>query len=225
MAQTTRILNDTLEIRRSTTNAAPETLNIGELAYSYVSNVLFIGDTAGGVIRLLSNVGGEGGNITLIDSDISTDITSAATANAVSNVFFFTSNAYSLAANAIGASGGNITGNLSITNELDVGPLNIYWSVVNISDGSATIVEQYAVTDMATARFMVQMKSGSGYHSLEFFVVQDGTNIFSQEYSEIYTQQYLGAMTAQIVGGQVQITLTPTNQNTIVKVARYGLSA
>jgi len=44
-----------VQIKRSTLNTAPATLDEGELAYSYVSNTLFIGDTANGVM----NIGGK----------------------------------------------------------------------------------------------------------------------------------------------------------------------
>ncbi len=44
-----------VQIKRSTTNTAPGMLEEGELAYSYVSNTLFIGDTANGVM----NIGGK----------------------------------------------------------------------------------------------------------------------------------------------------------------------
>lgn len=81
---------------------------------------------------------------------------------------------------------------------------------------------------MATARFTIQMMSPtaptSSYHSLEFFVVQDGVNIFVQEYSEIFTQNPLGTISTEIIGGNVVIICTPVNENTVVKVARYGLS-
>lgn len=44
-----------VQIKRSTANTAPPSLIEGELAYSYVSNTLFIGDTANGVM----NIGGK----------------------------------------------------------------------------------------------------------------------------------------------------------------------
>jgi NF-X1-type zinc finger protein NFXL1 len=44
-----------VQIKRSTLNVAPTTLEEGELAYSYVSNTLFVGDTANGVM----NIGGK----------------------------------------------------------------------------------------------------------------------------------------------------------------------
>ena len=44
-----------IQINRSSSNAVPATLEEGELAYSYVSNTLFIGNTSNGVV----NVGGQ----------------------------------------------------------------------------------------------------------------------------------------------------------------------
>jgi len=44
-----------VQIKRSTANSAPPSLIEGELAYSYLSNTLFIGDTANGVM----NIGGK----------------------------------------------------------------------------------------------------------------------------------------------------------------------
>lgn len=65
---------ETMLIMRSTTSDAPLTLQPGELAFSYVSNSLFIGDTAGGVILLVSNTGGggggNGGSVTLIQTGV-----------------------------------------------------------------------------------------------------------------------------------------------------------
>ena len=59
--------NTVIQILRSYANTEPSTLNDGELAYSFVSNTLFIGDNAGGV----NPIAGEGFianvTITLID--------------------------------------------------------------------------------------------------------------------------------------------------------------
>lgn len=48
-------LFEILEIKRSNTLAAPTVLANGELAYSFVSNTLFIGNPNGGVINVISN--------------------------------------------------------------------------------------------------------------------------------------------------------------------------
>ena len=48
--------NTTIQILRSYSNTAPSALNDGELAYSFVSNTLYIGDNTGGV----NPIAGEG---------------------------------------------------------------------------------------------------------------------------------------------------------------------
>jgi hypothetical protein len=63
-----------LQIKRSTSNVAPNALQDGEMAYSYLSNTLFIGDTANGVMnvggvyytRKLDNASFANGNSTLV---------------------------------------------------------------------------------------------------------------------------------------------------------------
>lgn len=67
-------MSSTLQIKRSTANAAPGTLKAGELAVSYLSNVIFIGDTANGVMnvggvyytQLLDNASAANGSTTVV---------------------------------------------------------------------------------------------------------------------------------------------------------------
>lgn len=44
--------NTVIQILRSYTNPAPNTLEDGEMAYSFVSNTLFIGDNSGDIIEI-----------------------------------------------------------------------------------------------------------------------------------------------------------------------------
>ena len=58
--------NTTIQIKRSSNTSAPTTLAPGELAYSYTSNTLFIGNTTSGVIQIAlatayGNAGGSTG--------------------------------------------------------------------------------------------------------------------------------------------------------------------
>lgn len=59
--------NTTIQILRSYANTVPSFLYDGEMAYSFVSNTLFIGDNTGGI----NAIGGEGFvanvTITLVD--------------------------------------------------------------------------------------------------------------------------------------------------------------
>ena len=44
--------NTTIQILRSYANTAPTVLDDGELAYSFVSNTLFIGDKFGNIVEI-----------------------------------------------------------------------------------------------------------------------------------------------------------------------------
>ena len=44
--------NTVIQILRSYANTAPSTLKDGEMAYSFVSNTLFIGDNSGDIIEI-----------------------------------------------------------------------------------------------------------------------------------------------------------------------------
>jgi hypothetical protein len=46
------VANTTIQILRSYANTRPPDLNDGELAYSFVSNTLFIGDRTGQIITI-----------------------------------------------------------------------------------------------------------------------------------------------------------------------------
>lgn len=44
--------NTTIQILRSYANTSPSSLQDGEMAYSFVSNTLFIGDSSGDIIEI-----------------------------------------------------------------------------------------------------------------------------------------------------------------------------
>jgi hypothetical protein len=46
------VANTTIQILRSYANTVPSSLNDGELAYSFASNTLFIGDQYGDIIEI-----------------------------------------------------------------------------------------------------------------------------------------------------------------------------
>lgn len=113
--------NTTIQIKYSINTAAPTTLNVGELAYSYASQNLFIGNSAGtGVITLpLGNTGvtpttyGGASVVPVFTVDNKGRITSAA------NV-------------AISSSG-------TITASGNTGPTGTFSSVLNVKSGSAGV--------------------------------------------------------------------------------------
>ena len=87
--------NTLIQIKRSTSTSTPTTLSIGELAFSYQSNTLFIGNTTGsGVIAI-------GGSSTT-DAANSYATAVGAAGNAYANLVGSASNTYADGVGKIG---------------------------------------------------------------------------------------------------------------------------
>jgi len=121
--------NTVIQIKHSTVTAAPTTLNVGELAYSYASQNLFIGNaTSTGVITLpLGNTGvtpgtyGSSSLVPVITVDVKGRVTSV------------TTQATSASSGVINAAGNTGTGTFSTT--------------LNVKSGSAGITTNFSTSD------------------------------------------------------------------------------
>jgi len=139
--------NTVIQIKRSAVTATPNTLSPGELAFSYVSNTLFIGDTTGNVISIvvadqanLLNVVYNTANAAYAEANLANTIAQTAlvlantaenqanlayaTANVavnIANLAYAQANAALIAANSkFSANGGTISGDVNITGNLIV---------------------------------------------------------------------------------------------------------
>ena len=89
---------------------------------------------------------------------------------------------------------------------------------------SATTANQVADTFPAqsyrTAKYLVQMTSGSNYHSTEVLLIHDGTTVYMTEFATIFTNASLGTIDGDINSGSVRLLVTPANTSTQVKIQR-----
>jgi hypothetical protein len=89
---------------------------------------------------------------------------------------------------------------------------------------SATTANQVADTFPAqsyrTAKYLVQMTSGSDYHSTEVLLIHDGTTVYMTEFATIFTNASLGTIDGDINSGSVRLLVTPANTSTQVKIQR-----
>lgn len=105
-------------------------------------------------------------------------------------------------------------------------------SYVTIAAGvsAATVVNTYNKTVFCTGKYLVQVKQGTSYHSMEVLLIHDGTGAFMTEYAAVYNNSIIGTMDAAISGNNVQLTITPTaaavaaNAQIDVKVSRTTLA-
>lgn len=75
-----------------------------------------------------------------------------------------------------------------------------------------------------TVEYLVQISSGSAYHSLRLLINHDGTNVNLLEYADIASGAVLGTFDASISAGTLTVTTTPTNAATTYKFIRTSLN-
>ena len=89
---------------------------------------------------------------------------------------------------------------------------------------SATTANQVADTFPAqsyrTAKYLVQMTSGSDFHATEVLLIHDGTTVYMTEFGTIFSNASLGTIDGDINSGSVRLLVTPANVSTQVKIQR-----
>ena len=89
---------------------------------------------------------------------------------------------------------------------------------------SATTANQVADTFPAqsyrTAKYLVQMTSGSNFHATEVLLIHDGTTVYMTEFGTIFSNASLGTIDGDINSGSVRLLVTPANVSTQVKIQR-----
>jgi len=89
---------------------------------------------------------------------------------------------------------------------------------------SATTANQVADTFPAqsyrTAKYLVQMTSGSNFHATEVLLIHDGTTVYMTEFGTIFSNASLGTIDGDINSGSVRLLVTPANANTNIKIQR-----
>jgi DNA-binding beta-propeller fold protein YncE len=84
---------------------------------------------------------------------------------------------------------------------------------------SQTTLDTFATATYRSAKYLVQMTSGSAYHMIELSLIHDGTTVHLSQYGEVKTGSSLGSFDASISSGTLSVLFTPTNAITTVKTA------
>jgi hypothetical protein len=86
------------------------------------------------------------------------------------------------------------------------------------------VVDTFPHTANRTAKYLIQMTSGTDYHATEVLLIHDGTTVHMTEYGTIFTNASLGTVNSDISGGSVRLLVTPANINTTVKIQRLSVT-
>ena len=92
------------------------------------------------------------------------------------------------------------------------------------SSTAQVAIDSFATATYRSAKYMVQMTSGSSYHVIELIVLHDGTIPSIAQYGEIFTGSSLGTFDASITTGNLSLLLTATNATTVVKMVRTNIA-
>jgi len=86
---------------------------------------------------------------------------------------------------------------------------------------SATTANQVLSTvsssSYRSAKFLIQVTSGSAYQLTEITLIHDGTNVYKTEYGQVFSGAVLATFDADINSGNMRLLTTPTNAVTVYK--------
>jgi hypothetical protein len=128
--------------------------------------------------------------------------------------------AFSAANTKFDSTGGTISGNIAVTGIVSINTHAVLESTtITTASISQTTLDAFATATYRSAKYLVQMTSGSAYHMIELSLIHDGTTVHLSQYGEVKTGSSLGSFDASISSGTLSVLFTPTNAITTVKAA------
>ena len=85
------------------------------------------------------------------------------------------------------------------------------------------VVDSFPKSVYRSAKYYVQITSGSDYHVSEVLLIHNGSDVFITEYGTIYTNTALGNVSAAINSANVELLVAPTNSSSVVKTKRIAI--
>ena len=134
---------------------------------------------------------------------------------------------------ALTTSGAAVTGNLTVSSEIDVaGDLNVGDSEtgttsVSTSATTATNISSFSASTFRSAKYLVQVTNNtdSTYHTTEILIIHDGTDTYMTEYGSMFTGAAAEAtFTSDISSGSVRLLANPASSDSMTfKVLRNSI--
>jgi hypothetical protein len=158
-----------------------------------------------------------------VDSTQNTNIT--AVNNFAAEAFAQANTANTRAFSTVLKSGDTMSG--SLTGVTTLGVTTIQFAQTDATTNTFTTVSTAQVSVDAwptatyrSAKYFVQITSGSAYHIIELNLVHNGTTVFLAQYGEVLTGASLGTFDADISGDTVRLLFTGANAVSTVRVLR-----
>ena len=112
--------------------------------------------------------------------------------------------------------GSSLTSNTVVTINTNA----VYEStVVTTATAAQFTLDSFSTTTYRSAKYLVQVSSGSAYELLELTLIHDGTTVYLSQYGNIKTGATLSVFDATISTGTLSLLATPNNAVTTFKTA------
>ena len=121
---------------------------------------------------------------------------------------------------ALSTSGALIGASLTSNTIATINTNAVYESTA-VTTAAATqfTLDSFSTTAYRSAKYLVQISSGSAYELLELALIHDGTTVYLSQYGNIKTGATLGVFDATISTGTLSLLATPNNAVTTFKTA------
>lgn len=117
--------------------------------------------------------------------------------------------------------------NLSVTGAVSIDSharLTTYELVTSATTADQTLVSISATT-YRSAKYQIQIESGTEYQSMEALVVHNGTTAYITIYADIKTGADLATVGVTLLSGNIVLQVTPTNAVTTFRVVETAVKA
>jgi hypothetical protein len=223
------IANTIVLLKKSATPGnAPSALANGEVAINYADGKLYYKNTSGVITYISSGATTNSfatinANSSLIFATSNTDILSIAPGNNITistNTISKTITINSTTSGYQYFSSNNTTvytSNVSINNTLSVTnatqTANVVTNIIQSTTATTaqTAIDTWSTTTYRTAKYIISMTSGTNYHGIELFVVQNGTTPYITQYAEVITNTSLATFDASITSGTLSLLVNPAS--------------
>jgi hypothetical protein len=147
-------------------------------------------------------------------------VTSAYQANVGAGLITKVDKAGDVMTGGLSANGAIIGSSLTANTTATINTNSVYKSTA-VTTASATefTLDSFSTTAYRSAKYLVQISSGSSYELLEMTLIHDGTTVYLSQYGNIKTGATLAVFDASISTGTLSVLATPNNAVTTFKTA------
>lgn len=93
------------------------------------------------------------------------------------------------------------------------------------SGTTAEVIDSMTAVDTRTVKYVIQATAGSNYQTTELLLIHDGVDVYGTQYADVNNGSVLATFSAVINAGQVELSATSTQPNTVFKMVRQALAA